>query len=87
MSNVIPFKQRPRREYQDSDLVCLFFIMQGLTKMYGKDDAFKAKFIREHCPRISRAMLEAFKDKVVLSCQEHAKKEITPGPVYEWMTR
>ena len=87
MSKVIQFQRRPPRKYSDSDLVCLFTIMQGLTKMHGNDDFYKAQFIRKHCPRISRAMLESFKDKVVLSCQEHANKEVVPAPVPEWMTR
>ena len=85
---VIPFTRVIRSKYfgQES-ILCLYEIMQGLTAMFGSDDAFKAKYVRDHCPRLSRAMMESFKEKVEIDKMEHLQKKIQPPPVPEWANR
>ena len=87
MNNVIQFAYRPRKEYPDSDLVCLFTIMQGLSVMFGNDNISKCRYIKEHCPRLSRAMSESFRAKVETDCKKHGLKQTEPDQVPEWMTR
>ena len=85
---VILFARYTRRRYFGQDSVlCLCEIMLGLTAMFGSDDALKAKYIRDHCPRLSRAMMESFKEKIEISNMEHLQKGLEPDPVHEWMNR
>lgn len=68
-NNVFPF-QRSNKKYDYTAETYLWFILTGLSQIFGNDNHLKAEYIRDHCPRLSMAMLERFHGKVSASCQE-----------------
>jgi len=73
--NVIPFRKRPRADYNFTADGYLWLILKGLSRMFGDDDHLKSNYIAEHCPHLSMAMLERFQKTTADDCNAFYRKK------------